>query len=193
MKAPEQIETARLILRLPRLGDAATIFERYASDPEVTRFLGWPRHQTIRDTEAFLQFSAAEWERWPAGPYLITSRAEGTLIGGTGFGFSAPREAVTGYVLAKDEWGLGYATEALTAVVDVATRIDVARLRALCHPDHRPSRRVLEKCGFVRDDPATQQVAFPNWAPGVQHDALCYALALKTQEPSNTRCTVISG
>jgi hypothetical protein len=116
MKAPEQIETTRLILRQPHLSDAVTIFERYASDPEVTQFLGWPRHRTIRDTEAFLQFSAAEWEHWPAGPYLITSRSDGRLIGGTGFGFCAPREAVTGYVLAKDEWGMGYATEALTAV-----------------------------------------------------------------------------
>ena len=182
MTAPEQIETARLILRHPGLRDAAAIFDRYASDPEVTRFLGWPRHHTIRDTEAFLQFSAAEWARWPAGPYLITSRTDGTLIGSTGFGFSAPREAVTGYVLARDKWGMGYATEALNAVVDVAAQIGVTRLRALCHPDHRPSRHVLEKCGFVRDDPATQPVAFPNWAPGVQHDALCYALALETQE-----------
>jgi RimJ/RimL family protein N-acetyltransferase len=182
MKAPAQIETARLILRQPHLSDAVTIFERYASDPEVTRFLGWPRHRTIRDTEAFLQFSAAEWEHWPAGPYLIASRSDGTLIGGTGFDFQAPREAVTGYVLAKDAWGMGYATEALTALIDVAARIGVTRLHALCHPDHRPSRRVLEKCGFVRDDTATQKVEFPNWAPGVQHDALCYVLALKTQK-----------
>jgi len=182
MKAPEHIETARLILRQPQLSDAVTIFERYASGPDVTRFLGWPRHRTIRDTEDFLQFSAAEWKQWPAGPYLITSRSDRTLIGGTGFGFHAPREAVTGYVLAKDAWGLGYATEALTALIDVAAQIDVTRLRALCHPDHRPSRRVLEKCGFVRDDTATQQVEYPNWAPGVQHDAICYALALKTHE-----------
>jgi RimJ/RimL family protein N-acetyltransferase len=51
--------------------DAELIFRRYASDPEVTKFLGWPRHTSIEQTQAFLEFSDAEWEKWPAGPYLI--------------------------------------------------------------------------------------------------------------------------
>ena len=178
MKAPGQIATTRLILREPKMSDAVAMFERYASDPEVTRFLGWPRHRSLRDTETFLQFSAQEWERWPAGPYLIISRTDGRLLGSTGLGFRAPHEAMTGYVLATDAWGKGYATEALTVVIDVARRTGVTRLFALCHPEHRPSRRVLEKCGFVRDDRSTRQVEFPNLSPGVEHDAFCYALAL---------------
>ena len=44
--------------------------------------------------------------------------------------------------------------KALTAVIDVARRTGVTRLFALCHPEHRSSQRVLEKCGFVRDDPS---------------------------------------
>jgi RimJ/RimL family protein N-acetyltransferase len=179
MKAPERIETARLVLARPRAGDAASIFERYASDPEVTKFLGWPRHRTIADTEAFLAFSDAEWDRWPAGPYLIRSRSGDQLLGGTGFAFEAPDRAVTGYVLAMDAWGKGHATEALQAVVDVAPRIGVVRLQALCHPQHRPSRRVLEKCGFTLDDGWTQQAEFPNLAAGVAQPVLCYQLFLE--------------
>lgn len=162
------------------LTDAAAIFERYASDSEVTRYLGWPRHQSIRDTEAFLEFSAQEWERWPAGPYLIISRADGQLLGGTGLGLQSSAEAVTGYVLAKDAWGKGFATEALAAVIEVAGRIGVSRLLALCHPEHRPSRRVLEKCAFVHEE--TRQVEFPNLLPGVQQKAVCYMLALGSEE-----------
>ena len=182
MKAQVQFDTARLTLRQPQLSDAETIFERYANDPEVTRFVGWPRHRSLQDTEGFLQFSTQEWERWPAGPYLIISRTDGQLLGSTGLGFQAPHEAVTGYVLAKDAWGKGYATEALAAVIGVAARIDVTRLYALCHPAHRPSRRVLEKCGFVRDDTSTRRVEFPNLSPGVQQEALSYALALETRK-----------
>lgn len=84
MKAPASIETTRLVLRRPSTRDAEAIFARYAGDPDVTRFVGWPRHQSVADTRAFLDFSDAEWERWPAGPYLIESRADGTLLGGTG-------------------------------------------------------------------------------------------------------------
>ena len=178
MKAPSKIETERLTLLQPGASDAAEVFERYAGDPEVTRFLGWPRHHSIADTEAFLAFSALEWERWPAGPYLIRSRDSGRLLGGTGLGFETPDQAITGYVLARDAWGLGYATEALAAVVDVARRTGVVRLYALCHPEHARSWRVLEKCGFVRDPGWSQQTEFPNLVPGLQQDVLRYGVVL---------------
>jgi len=177
MKAPIQLKTTRLILRQPLMSDAADIFERYASSAEVTRFLGWPRHQSVQDTEAFLRFSVREWDRWPAGPYLIVSRADGQLLGSTGIGFQTPQEAMTGYLLAKDAWGKGFATEALTAIVDMAVRIGVSRLFALCHPEHRPSQRVLEKCRFV-GDVSKRMAEFPNLSPGVQQEALYYALAV---------------
>ena len=64
VKAPIQIETPRLVLLSPQPTDATGIFERNASNPEVTRFLGWPRHQSISDTEAFLRFSVNEWSRF---------------------------------------------------------------------------------------------------------------------------------
>ena len=176
MKAPSELKTTRLILRQPQMSDAVAILERYAGDAEVTRFVGWPRHRSVLDTEAFLQFSAQEWEQWPAGPYLIVSRTDGQLLGSTGLGFQSPHEAMTGYVLARDAWGKGFATEALTAIVEVAARIGVTRLFALCHPEHRPSRRVVEKCGFARDDVSKPMVEFPNLSPGVRREALCYAL-----------------
>jgi RimJ/RimL family protein N-acetyltransferase len=47
MKAPLQIHTPRLILSCPDGDDADEIFERYANDPEVTRLVGWPRHQSV--------------------------------------------------------------------------------------------------------------------------------------------------
>lgn len=178
MKAPSRVETARLALVRPTIDDAAAVFERYASDREVTRFLGWPRHHSIADTQAFLELSASEWNRWPAGPYLIRSRLDDRLLGGTGLGFEAPDEAVTGYVLARDAWGQGYATEALLGVLDIARGLGRVRLYALCHPEHRASRRVLEKCGFTRDCAWSGQVEFPNLAEGLLQDAVRYTLVL---------------
>lgn len=176
MKAATTLETRRLVLARPQASDARAIFERYASDPEVTRFLSWPRHRSVADTEGFLQFSAQEWERWPAGPYLIRSRTGGCLLGGTGLGFESAQRASTGYVFAKDAWGLGYATEALTAIVDLACDLGVTHLYALCHPQHRASARVLEKCAFYRDADWQERSEFPNLAPGVQQDVACYLI-----------------
>jgi [ribosomal protein S5]-alanine N-acetyltransferase len=160
-RAPERIETARLVLRRPRAADAEAIFA-YASDAEVTRYLGWPRHLLPEQTRAFLDFSDDEWGRWPAGPYVIDDRASGRVLGGTGLGFDSPWRASTGYVLARDAWGRGLATEALGAMVEVARRARVIRLYALCHADHAPSRRVLEKGGFACEGLLRRYAVFPN-------------------------------
>jgi RimJ/RimL family protein N-acetyltransferase len=179
MKAPEHIETPRLVLTRPSTGDAPAIFERYASDPDVTRFVGWPRHRSVDDTRGFVQFTEAEWQRAAAGVYLISSRANGTLLGSTGLGFETPSRASTGYVLAKDAWGQGYATEALLAMVDLARQLGVVRLYAICHPDHRASIRVLEKGGFAREGIWRRHSEFPNLAAGVPADVACYAVILE--------------
>jgi RimJ/RimL family protein N-acetyltransferase len=98
-------------------------------------------------------------------------------LGATGLSVQDSGEAVTGYVLAKDAWGKGYATEALQAMVDTARRIGLHRLTACCHTEHFASQRVLEKCGFVRESTSCQ-AKFPNLASGVRHEAFWYALPL---------------
>lgn len=85
-----------------------------------------------------------------------------------------PTVAATGYVLARDAWGHGYSTEALTAVVVMARRLGVRRLFALCHPNHQASIRVLKKCGFVLEDLLTGFADFPNLGPGQPEDCLRY-------------------
>jgi ribosomal-protein-alanine N-acetyltransferase len=178
MKAPLLVDTPRLTLSAPAATHAELIFQRYAGDDNVTRYVGWPTHRTVADTQGFLAFSAAQWERDGVGPYLIWARAGGQLLGGTGLGLEPDGQASTGYVLAADAWGKGYATEALIAMVEVATGIAVRQLYALCHPQHRASRRVLEKCGFARDARWHSPVEFPNLAPGKPEDALCYRRSL---------------
>lgn len=174
MQAPERLETARLILRRPRPADAPAIFGRYAGDPEVTRWLGWPRHTSIADTMGFLAFCEAEWTRAPAGPYLIEGR-DGTLLGSTGFGFEAPFRAMSGYLLAREAWGHGFATEALRAVTELAPRLGVIRLHAFCHVDHRASAHVLEKCGYAREGVLRRHTVFPNSGLAGPLDVLSYA------------------
>jgi ribosomal-protein-alanine N-acetyltransferase len=175
MKAPERFETARLILRRPTVEDAPEVYQRYANDVEVSRYLAWKLHQSSAMTRAFLEFSDTEWERWPGGPYLIESREDGRLLGGTGLAFETSYRASTGYVLAKDAWGQGYATEAVQAMVEISRTVGVARLYALCHVDHARSARVLEKCGFIREGVLQRYLEFPNLAPGQPADVYCFA------------------
>jgi RimJ/RimL family protein N-acetyltransferase len=178
MWAPAVIETQRLLLRPPKQEDTRAIFRRYASIPEVTRYLAWPRHRTLEDTLDFLEFSDVEWQRWPAGPYLILSRDGVELLGGTGLAFESATRASTGYVLAREAWGHGFATEAVRAIVPLAQQLGVEVLYAVCHPKHDASRRVLEKCGFRLEGTLRDHTVFPNLRPGVAQDVLYWLYPL---------------
>lgn len=125
--------------------------------------------------------SDEEWQRWPAGPYLVFTRIEdqpGVLIGSTGVMFKSPALAITGYVFAKAAWGRGYATEALQVMVDLARQIGILRLEAICHAAHAPSARVLEKCGFTREEVRREHFVFPNLKPQTRSDVLSFVRAL---------------
>lgn len=174
MSALEEFTTSRLVLSKPTITDAAEIFERYAACPDVTRYLAWPRHMSVLDSEAFVTWSDREWETWDVGPYLVRSRSDGKLLGSTGLARADLEVAATGYVLAKDAWGHGFATEALAAVVEVGRELGLNRLDALCHPANVASYRVLEKCGFQKCVTSTELAEFPNLLPGVQQEVLSY-------------------
>ena len=78
------------------------------------------------------------------------------------------------YVFARDAWGLGYATEALEAMVDVARQTGIERLEAICHAEHIPSVHVLEKCSFVREEVRREHFVFPNLRPQKKSDVFSY-------------------
>jgi ribosomal-protein-alanine N-acetyltransferase len=178
--APATVETDRLVLRRPVAADAPAVFARYAGDPAVTRFLGWRTHTSVSDTQEFLAFCEADWRQSGVGPYLIESREDGALLGSASLRLVSSQQAAAGYILARDAWGRGYATEALHALRGLALRLGVLRLTAMCHPEHRASLRVMQKCGFSREGVLRAHAQFPNLAPGVASDVLCYAFVFDT-------------
>lgn len=173
-----ELESPRLTYRRPTTADAQAIFDNYASDAEVTRYMAWPAHRTLSDTYAFLTFSDSEWRRWPAGPFVIRARGDDRVIGSSGFAFEAPDRAITGYIFARDTWGQGYATEALTAMIELAPRIGIRVLTASCHAEHRASARILEKCGFSCEGRLPRHMVFPNVNSRDPLDVLSYSLTL---------------
>ena len=174
MRLPAELETPRLWLRRPARADAEAVFERYASDAVVTRYLSWPRHVSIGETRAFIDASERLWAATGVGPYLAFR--DGQLVGSTGLQLETPYRAETGYVLARDAWGQGLATELATAMVRLAfTVAGVVRLSAVCHADHAASARVLEKAGFAREGVLRRFAVFPSLGSADPADVLLYA------------------
>jgi hypothetical protein len=129
-RAQERLVTERLTLRRPRSSDAAAILQSYAADPEVTRLLAWPRHRSIEDTLAFVEWSDQAWGSTPAGPYLVLDR-EDQVLGTTGLDVETPWRAATGYVLRRGRVG---AWPGLRG----RRRDDPARGRSRSDPSARP-------------------------------------------------------
>jgi RimJ/RimL family protein N-acetyltransferase len=174
------IETERLLLRRPRESDEPAIFTRYASDPDVTRYMSFLTHRSLNDAHAFVQWSDVIWARWQrAGPLLVFARDGVTLLGGAGIANDTDTVAQIGYVLARDAWGRGYATEALLASIEAARIAGVRRLEAGVHVEHQRSCRVLEKAGFVRERIRPARPGdFPNLPVASVRDTALYALGL---------------
>lgn len=81
MKMPEQLQTERLVLRKPRVGDAYAILEGWAQDQEVRRYLTWRPYRRREETQEFIQHCLSMWEHETRFPYMITWKENGEVIG----------------------------------------------------------------------------------------------------------------
>ena len=97
------------------------------------------------------------------------------MLGTTGLSFETPYRASTGYVVAQHAWRQGIATEALRAVAELAMRLAVRRLYALCHVEHTASARVLERAGFACEGVLRSFHVFPNLGLDAPQDVFSYA------------------
>jgi 8-oxo-dGTP diphosphatase len=144
--AAARIETLRLVLRPLRLEDAADI-QRMASEWEVARYTAnIPYPYEAGMAEAWIKTHRDDFEI----VFAIERRQDSAFVGCIGVEpDAATREAEFGYWIGKPYWGAGYATEALSGLVDYAfVTFDVDRARAAAMPDNRASIRVQEKVGF---------------------------------------------
>ena len=66
----------------------------------------------------------------------------------------------------------------ICGMVSVARGLNLTRLYALCHVDHRASSRVLEKTGFVQEGVLRRYLEFPNLSTDGPSDVFCSSVIL---------------
>lgn len=146
-------ETARLAARRFRPGDLDA-FVAMRDDPEVARYQSWDRFTEDEGRRFIADLATAE----PGAPgwfqFALKEKATGRFIGDCGL-FIDPgdrRLARVGYTIARPFWNRGFATEAVSALVDDAFgRFALHRVTASVDPRNLASCRVLEKAGFVKE------------------------------------------
>jgi RimJ/RimL family protein N-acetyltransferase len=171
---PEGFQTSRLILRPIAPADAAVIFDSYAQDPEVTRFLTWRPHRTIEETESYIAHCLAA-PTTASRTFVLTGRDDGVVRGGFDLRHAEAHRMEFGYVLARRWWGQGLMTEALTEIAGWVLRQDgVFRVASTCVVDNIGSARVMEKAGLAREGLLRRWLVYPNISDEPR-DCFCYA------------------
>ena len=147
-----RIETERLLLRRFTLDDAGAMYENWASDPDVTKFLTWPAHSGINVSKAVLEEWVASYAEENYYQWAIVLKAHGNDPIGC---ISAVRmdEAIDmvhiGYCLGKEWWRRGIMSEALKAVMDFFfDQVEANRVESRHDPRNPHSGMVMKKCGM---------------------------------------------
>jgi ribosomal-protein-alanine N-acetyltransferase len=176
MKPPQTLETQRLFLRQPTPEDAVLIFEQYAQDSEVTKYIGWQPHKSVRETDEFIERCISVWANHSAFPYVLICKQNAQLIGMIEIRIDQ-HKADVGYVLTRSEWGKGYMPEAMQALTNWALEQDkIYRVWAFCDVENPASARVMEKVGMQREGVLKRWFIHPNISKEPR-DCYCYAIS----------------
>jgi len=137
--------TENLLLRPSWPEDAQELHKAIADESIVRNLARAPWPYTLEDAVRFA--TANHDERYPAFLLMLRTNGAPTLIGACGLG-EQDGEAELGYWIARPYWGLGFATEAGKAVINIAKAIGHKTLVASHFTDNPASGKVLRKLGF---------------------------------------------
>lgn len=155
-----RLETERLVLRKPELGDSDAYAELWG-DPEVVRFLGG---KTVPPAEVpgAIERMLGQWERHGVGLFSVLRKEDGQLVGRVGYllwnterwanamheELDGELELEIGWTIIRKFWNQGYATEAALVCRDHAfAELGRDRVISLIARDNVASIRVAEKIG----------------------------------------------
>ena len=166
--------TPRLVLRRFAAADAET-FCSYRSDPLVAEYQGWVTCNPEQAVE-FVRCHAARPFGLP-GEWLqiaVALRHTNALIGDFGLKIhSDARQATVGFTFARSHQRQGYATEALSCLLDLLfLRLNLHRVAADTDVKNVAAWKLMERCGLRREGHLRESL----WFKGRWADEYLYAI-----------------
>lgn len=150
-----KLQTDRLIFRQVSTADINNIHELHAA-PETDKFntLGTP--ETIQETEGIINEWLVAQNATPQTSYIFCLDLVDTnqFIGLIALNIGKPnyKTAEVWYKIHLDHWRQGYATEALTKLLDFSfNELKLHRIEAGCAVENIASSKVLEKVGMTKE------------------------------------------
>ena len=148
-RAPESLETSRLILRQFRESDWQDLHLYYSSETATQFTVG--RAFSEGETWRTLCSMVGHWQLRGYGPYAIEHKKTGKVLGTAGFWYPNDwPEPEIKWALAPEYWGQGYASEAARAVQQAGRECmpDVS-LISFVHSENQASIQLAQAVGAV--------------------------------------------
>lgn len=146
------LETERLILRPFTINDAEKMYENWASDDEVTKYLTWPTHENVAGTKGILETWIAKYKESDFYLWAITLKAYGDdPIGSISVVWQEDDVEVVGigYCLGQKWWKQGIMSEALNELIRFFfEEVGVNRIESHFDTNNPNSGKVMQKCGM---------------------------------------------
>lgn len=142
-----KLTTARLTIRPFQPEDVEDVHE-YCAQPGVGENAGWPTHESMHQTSQILT-------DWIAAGYkhAIIWRENGKVIGHIAINPDSEENRTDtcelGCALNRDYQRRGVMTEVIKATVEYLFQNGVEYVWACCFQSNIPSRKMIEKCGFI--------------------------------------------
>ena len=152
------LETNRLILRHLTMDDLDALFALY-SDPEIRKHFP-DGMKNYEDTKEELEwFMNGHPEHPKLGLWATIHKETGMFIGRCGllpWTLDGQLEIEIAYLLDKNFWHQGLATEAATGILTYAfDTLNLSRIICLMHPDNVASQRVAQRIGMTLEREVT--------------------------------------
>ena len=148
-----EIKTARLLLRPFRFEDWEAV-HAFRSDADALKFEPWGP-DSVEQVKRDLLIGGNSSIRHLTGDveWAIIEELTGRVVGGCRMKLLSPARdkrgwGMIGYVIGRQFWGMGFATEATKAMIDFAHEQKIIGVKAISDSQNFASVRVLEKCGF---------------------------------------------
>lgn len=153
---PEEIETFRLCLKVPKAGDGHGLHEAILDGYEdAVKWLGWPSERPTQDVvEEECRRHHAEFILREFIRYLIVEKETNRVVGRCAYPasqavWSIPQFGIS-YFIRRTARGQGYATEAAHALTLMAFQVLKAKkVEIYCDAENEASQKIPQKLGFV--------------------------------------------
>lgn len=149
-KGTQTIKTERLTLRKFTLDDAQDMYNNWANDERVTKYMEWTPHESAEATLELLKIWCADYEK--ENNYNWVIELDGTIIGNISVVEvnENNERASIGYCIGYDYWNKGIMAECAKAVIDfLFAEVGFNRIEITHAVKNPASGRVAQKCGLT--------------------------------------------